>query len=78
MKKVLRINPRTHLLCVPGEMVEEGMIGDVDAYIETVAMVVVKPGACLSDVKSSLETIIKDLELRERLEKTDTNTNQAE
>jgi hypothetical protein len=36
MKKTLRVNPRTHLLCVPGDMVEAGLVGDVDAFANAI------------------------------------------
>ena len=67
MRKTLRVNPRTHLVCVPGPMIEEGMVGDVDSYANAVTLTLVSPGASLEDVKTSLETALKDIELRMRI-----------
>ncbi len=67
MRKTLRVNPKTHLVCVPGPMIEEGMVGDVDSYANAVTLTLVSPGASLEDVKASLETVLKDIELRMRI-----------
>ena len=67
MRKTLRVNPKTHLVCVPGPMVEEGLVGDVDSYANAVTLTLVSPGASLEDVKASLETVLKDIELRMRI-----------
>ncbi len=67
MKKTLRVNPRTHLVCIPSSMVEEGMIGDVDSYANAITLTIVSSGASLEDVKASLETVLKDIELRMRI-----------
>ena len=67
MKKTLRVNPKTHLVCIPSSMVEEGMVGDVDSFANVVTLTLVSPGASLEDVKASLETVLKDIELRMRI-----------
>lgn len=64
----LRVNPRTHLVCIPSSIAGEGMIGNVDAFVNTVTLTIVFPGASLEDVKASLETVLKDIELRIRIE----------
>lgn len=68
MRKTLRVNPKTHLVCVPNSMVEEGLVGDVDSYANAVTLTLVSPGVNLEDVKASLETVLKDIELRMRME----------
>jgi hypothetical protein len=68
MKKTLRVNPKTHLVCIPSSMVEEGMVGDVDSYANAITLTLVSPGASLVEVKESLETVLKDIELRMRIE----------
>jgi hypothetical protein len=68
MKVTLRVNPKTHLVCIPGSMVDEGMVGDVDSFANTVTLTLVLPGAALEDVKSSLETVLRDIDLRMRIE----------
>lgn len=67
MKKILRVNPKTHLVCVPNSMVEEGMVGNVDSFADAITLTLVSPGATLEDVKASLETVLKDIELRMRI-----------
>jgi len=69
MKMTLRINPKTHLVCIPNSMVGEGMVGDVESFADTVTLTIVTRGASLEDVKTSLETVLKDIELRMRIEK---------
>ena len=64
MRKVLRVNPKTHLVCVPQEMVEDGLVGDVDSYPNAVTLTLVTPGASLEDVKASLERTLGDIEHR--------------
>jgi len=64
MRKTLRVNPKTHLVCVPQEMVEDGMVGDVDAFPNAVTLTLVVPGANLHDVKASLLRVIQDIEQR--------------
>ena len=68
MKITLRVNPKTHLVCIPNSMVGEGMVGDVESFANTVTLTLVSPGASLEDVKASLETVLKDIELRMRIE----------
>lgn len=67
MRKVLRVNPKTHLVCVPQEMVEDGMVGNVDSYPNAVTLTLVTPGANLQDIKSSLERTLDDIEHRIRI-----------
>jgi hypothetical protein len=68
MKITLRVNPKTHLVCIPNSMVEEGMVGDIESFANTVTLTLVSSGASLEDVKASLETVLKDIELRMRIE----------
>ena len=49
-------------------MVEEGMVGDIESFANTVTLTLVSSGASLEDVKASLETVLKDIELRMRIE----------
>ncbi len=64
MRITLRINPRTHLACIPNSVVEDGMIGNVDAYADAVTLTLVSPKATLEDVKISLHTIMMEIEHR--------------
>jgi hypothetical protein len=64
MRKKLRVNLKTHLVCVPQDMVEDGMVGDVDSYPNAVTLTLVVPGANLRDVKSSLLRVVDDIQQR--------------
>jgi hypothetical protein len=64
MRKVIRINPKTHLVCIPEEMVEDGMVGDVDSYPNAVTLTLVTPGASLEDVEASLKRTLEDIQHR--------------
>lgn len=64
MRKVLRINPKTHLVCIPEEMVEDGMVGNVDSYPNAVTLTLVAPGASLKDVEASLKRTLEDIQHR--------------
>jgi hypothetical protein len=68
MRTKVRINPKTHLVCVPKDMVDEGMVGSVDSYANAVTLTLVSPNAKLEDVKASLETVLHDIDLRIRLD----------
>lgn len=68
MKKTLRINPKTHLVCIPRSMIEQGMVGNVDAFANAITLTIVSPGASLEDVRTSLETVIRDINLRLKIE----------
>lgn len=66
MRKVLRVNPKTHLVCIPHEMIEDGMVGDVNSYPNAVTLTLVTPGANLEDVRDSLERTLDDIKQRMR------------
>ena len=55
MKKRIRVNPKTHLACIPLECVEEGMVGDLDSYANAITLTIVSPGVGLEDIKAGLE-----------------------
>ena len=67
MKRRIRVNPKTHLACIPLECVEEGMVGYVDSYTNAITLTIVSPGVGLEDIKASLKTVIKDIDLRIKL-----------
>jgi hypothetical protein len=71
MRKVIRINPKTHMLCIPEEIAEDGMVGDVDSYPNAVTLTLVVPGASLEDVEASLMRTLDDI--RHRIKFTERN-----
>jgi len=68
MRKVIRVNPKTHMMCIPNEIAEDGMVGDVESYPNAVTLTLVMPGADLHDAESSLERTLDDIRHRMRFE----------
>lgn len=68
MRKTIRVNPKTHMMCVPGEIAEDGMVGNVESYPNAVTLTLVMPGSDLHDVVSSLERTLEDIRHRIRFE----------
>jgi hypothetical protein len=64
MRKVIRINPKTHMLCIPEEIAQDGMVGNVDSYPNAVTLTLVVPGASLEDVEASLVRTLDDIRHR--------------
>lgn len=69
MKRKVRVNPKTHLVCVPLECIDDGLVGDVEAYADAVTLTLVSPQAGLEDIESSLETVLKDIRLRMKMKR---------
>ena len=68
MRKTIRVNPKTHMMCVPREIAEDGMVGNVESYPNAVTLTLVMPGSDLHDVESSLERTLEDIQHRIRFE----------
>ena len=51
---------------LPEELLEEGFVGDVEILADAFTATMIKPGANLSQVKESLQIMIKDIDLRRR------------
>ena len=64
MKRKIRVNPKTHLAYIPEEVINEGFIGDLDAYANAKTVTLVHPGAPLSEVERSLQIVLQDIRLR--------------
>lgn len=64
MRRKVRINPKTHLVCIPAESIEDGIVGNVDAYSDAVTFTLISPQATLKDIKNSLETVLRDVNQR--------------
>lgn len=43
---------------------DDGYIGSVDAFFNSVTIILVKPGTSLESVKRSIEIIMQDIDLR--------------
>jgi hypothetical protein len=66
MRKIIRVNPKTHMMCIPNEIAEDGMVGDVESFPNAVTLSLVMPGADLEDVEASLERTLEDIRHRMR------------
>ncbi len=64
MKRKIRINPKTHLAYIPEELIDEGFVGDLDAYANAKTVTIVHPDASLEDVERSLGIVLQDIQLR--------------
>lgn len=64
MKWKIRINPKTHLAYIPEGVINEGFVGDLDAYANAKTITIVHPDAALEDVERSLQIVLQDIRLR--------------
>jgi hypothetical protein len=64
MKRKIRINPKTKLAYIPEELINEGFVGDLDAYANAKTLTIARPSASLEDVERSLGIVLLDIRLR--------------
>lgn len=64
MRAKIRIDPETGFAYIAKALREEGLVGEVMALANARTLTLIVPGTTLADVKRSLLTIIKDLDLR--------------
>ena len=64
MKTRIRIDSESGLAYIAKALREEGLVGEVIALANARTLTLIVPGTKLADVKRSLETIIKDLDIR--------------
>ena len=60
----VRINPKTGVLYIPKELLNDGFRGDVDALSNAMTFTIIHPSADLEKVKESLEITLRDIKLR--------------
>lgn len=65
MRRTLRVNPRTHLVCVPASLVEDGLSGDVDAYVGTGILLLVPKDLPLGIAQKSVAMLVREIKLQE-------------
>ena len=63
-KAKVRINPKTGVLYVPKELLNDGFSGDVYVLGNAMTFTVLHPSADLERVKESLEIALRDIKLR--------------
>jgi len=64
VKTKIRIDRETGLAYIAKALREEGFVGEVIGLANARTLTLIMPGTKLADVKRSLETIARDLELR--------------
>jgi len=67
MKREITINPDTGFGYIPKELRDEGLKGKVPLLANALTVTMVKPNAKLGDIRESLLTQLKDIELRIRI-----------
>lgn len=66
MRKKIKINPKTGVVYLPREMVEDGFRGEVDAFGAGSVIVITHPDADVMAIKESINLVAKDIELTPR------------
>ena len=64
MRRKVRINPKTGVLYMPKELLNDGFKGEVDALANAMTFTIVHPDADLEKLKESLEILLREIELR--------------
>ncbi|MBU2597555.1 MAG: hypothetical protein KJ757_08360 [Planctomycetes bacterium] len=64
MKRKIRVNLTTHLAYIPEDIINEGFLGDLDAYANAKTVTLVHPDTSLKEVERSLEIVLQDIRLR--------------
>lgn len=67
MKRRIKINPKAKIAHIPKELIEQGFKGDLDAYANAVTLTIVNENASLDSIRRSLEIVLEDIKLRQKL-----------
>jgi len=62
----IKINPKTGVVYLPREMVEDGFRGEVDAFGAGSVIVITHPDADVMAIKESITLVSRDIELTPR------------
>jgi len=63
-KITIRVDPRSGATYFPKAIRDEGFVGTIQGLPDARTFTLIRPGTRLTDVKRSLEFIIKDIDLR--------------
>ena len=66
MKRKIIINENSQLAYISDDLIKEGYKGEVEVLANFNTVTLLRPGSSIDDQISSLELIIKDLELRRK------------
>ncbi len=66
MRIKIKINPKTGVVYLPRELVEDGFRGEVDAFGAGSVIVITHPDADVAVIKESISLVSRDIELTHR------------
>lgn len=78
MKRKFRIHPERRTMYLDAEIVADGFKGDVDGYANAYTLTIARPDVSLEQVRDSLRTVLKDIEMRLKYEKDEVATIQPD
>lgn len=64
MRTKIKVNPKTGVLYVPKDLLDDGFKGEMDALSNAMTFTIIHPEADLQRVKESLELLVRDINLR--------------
>lgn len=67
MRIRLKINPKTGVIYLPRQLVEDGFKGNVDVFGAGPVVVIVHPDAEVKAIRESLDLVSRDIELTPRM-----------
>jgi len=68
MKDRLLIHPKFQQAYIPKRIILAGFSGNCETLSSAVTITILRPGACLEDIKRSLEITIQDIDLQMKQE----------
>jgi len=66
MKRKIVINENSQLAYIADDLINEGYKGEIEVLANFNTVTLLRPGSSIDDQISSLELVIKDLELRKK------------
>jgi uncharacterized protein Yka (UPF0111/DUF47 family) len=69
MKRIFKVHSVTKTIYLPSDLRKEGFDGELEGYMNAATVTLVKPGIPLDQAIESLETVIQDLRLRQKMER---------
>lgn len=67
MRLKVRINPKTRVIYLPKDLVEDGFRGKIEVFAAGSVVVIIHPDADLPTINESLSLVSKDIELTTRI-----------
>lgn len=64
MMTKIKVNPKTGVLYMPKDLLDDGFKGEMDALVNSMIFTIIHPRADLEKVRKSLRILIDDIDLR--------------